>query len=146
MNELPIYLVDESIYKKRPTFLIGTIDKFVQLVWKPEARSLFGLGADGERIVSPPSLIVQDELHLISGPLGTLAGLFEALVEELCLQNIDSKIVKPKIISATATINQFNEQALALFGREEARLFPSPGLDSKDSFFAKPAYYDEEGN
>lgn len=141
---LPIYLVDESIYKKRPTFLIGTIDKFVQLVWKPEARSLFGLGSNGERLVSPPSLIVQDELHLISGPLGTLAGLFEALVEELCLKTINGNIIKPKIISATATINQFNEQALALFGREGARLFPSPGLDSKDSFFAKPAYYDEE--
>ncbi|WP_237458422.1 helicase-related protein [Pontibacillus yanchengensis] len=142
-DELPIYLVDETIYKKRPTFLIGTIDKFVQLVWKPEARSLFGLGKNGERVVSPPSLIVQDELHLISGPLGTLAGLFETLIEELCLKNIDGETIKPKIISATATINQFNEQALALFGRENARLFPSPGLDNKDSFFAKPAYYDE---
>src|SRR5699024_7080731 len=76
-EELPIYIVDDTIYKKRPTFLIGTVDKFVQLVWKPEARALFGIDWNGKRFVTPPSLIVQDELHLISGPLGTLTGLFE---------------------------------------------------------------------
>src|SRR5690625_4101252 len=93
-EELPIYIVDETIYEKRPTFLIGTIDKFVQLVWKPEARSLFGIDWSGNKFVNPPSLIVQDELHLISGPLGTLAGLFEELIEELCLKNIDDRIVR----------------------------------------------------
>ncbi|WP_137789182.1 helicase-related protein [Bacillus sp. E(2018)] len=138
-EELPIYIVDETIYEKRPTFLIGTVDKFVQLVWQPKARSLFGINSNGKRFISPPSLIVQDELHLISGPLGTLTGLFEALVEELCLKNVDGKIVKPKIIAATATIKQFEEQARALFGRENARLFPSPGLENEDSFFATPA-------
>lgn len=73
-------------------------------------------------------------MHLISGPLGTLTGLFETLVEELCINNMDGKIIKPKIIAATATIKQFEEQALALFGRENARLFPSPGLENEDSF------------
>lgn len=138
-ESLPIYIVDETIYKKRPTFLIGTVDKFVQLVWEPEARSLFGLDGNGERIYSPPSLIVQDELHLISGPLGTLTGLFEVLIEELCLKYIDGRVVKPKIIAATATIKQYEEQTKALFGRPVARLFPSPGLESEDSFFATPA-------
>ncbi|EIJ81799.1 helicase domain protein [Bacillus methanolicus PB1] len=138
-EELPIYIVDETIYEKRPTFLIGTVDKFVQLVWQPKARSLFGIDWDGNRMVSPPSLIVQDELHLISGPLGTLTGLFEVLIEELCLKNVDGKVIKPKIIAATATIKQFEEQALALFGRQNARLFPSPGLENEDSFFATPA-------
>src|SRR5699024_4949381 len=125
-DELPIYIVDETIYEKRPTFLIGTVDKFVQLVWKPKARSLFGINPNGDRFISPPSLIVQDELHLISGPLGTLTGLFETLIEELCLKEVDGEIVKPKIIAATATIKQFEEQTLALFGRKTARLFPSP--------------------
>lgn len=138
-EELPIYIVDETIYDRRPTFLIGTVDKFVQLVWRPQARFLFGLDNNGERILSPPALIVQDELHLISGPLGTLTGLFETLVEELCLKEIDGTVVKPKIIAATATIKQFEEQTSALFGRENARLFPSPGLESEDSFFATPA-------
>src|SRR5690625_3883082 len=144
-DELPIYIVDETIYEKRPTFLIGTVDKFVQLVWKPEARSLFGIDWNGERFVSPPSLIVQDELHLISGPLGTLTGLFEVLIEELCLKNIDGQVIKPKIIAATATIKQFEEQALALFGRQNSKLFPSPGLESDDSFFATPAINDVTG-
>jgi hypothetical protein len=144
-NQLPVWIVDESIYQKRPTFLIGTIDKFVQLVWEPRARSLFGLDRDGNRVFSPPSLIVQDELHLISGPLGTLAGLFEVLVEELCLKTAGSRIIKPKVIAATATIKQFEEQALALFGRETSRLFPSPGLEYDDSFFSRPAR-DDQGN
>lgn len=144
-EELPIYIVDETIYEKRPTFLIGTVDKFVQLVWQPKARALFGIDSNGERFVKPPSLIVQDELHLISGPLGTLTGLFETLIEELCLKNVDGKVVKPKIIAATATIKQFEEQALALFGRENSRLFPSPGLENEDSFFATPAINKESG-
>lgn len=144
-EELPIYIVDETIYEKRPTFLIGTVDKFVQLVWQPKARSLFGIDSNGDRSINPPSLIVQDELHLISGPLGTLTGLFEILIEELCLKNVDGKAVKPKIIAATATIKQFEEQALALFGRKNARLFPSPGLENEDSFFATPAINQETG-
>lgn len=144
-NELPIYIVDETIYEKRPTFLIGTVDKFVQLVWQPKARTLFGINPKGERFISPPSLIVQDELHLISGPLGTLTGLFEALIEELCLKNVEGKVIKPKIIAATATIKQFEDQARALFGRENARLFPSPGLENEDSFFATPAINNETG-
>lgn len=144
-DELPIYIVDETIYEKRPTFLIGTVDKFVQLIWQPKARALFGINSNGDRFTSPPSLIVQDELHLISGPLGTLTGLFETLVEELCLKEVDGKLVKPKIIAATATIKQFEEQARALFGRENARLFPSPGLENEDSFFATPAINKETG-
>jgi hypothetical protein len=144
-DELPIHIVDETIYQKRPTFLIGTVDKFVQLVWQPKARALFGLDKEGERVISPPSLIVQDELHLISGPLGTLTGLFETLIEELCIKKVNGTVIKPKIIAATATIKQFEEQALALFGREDARLFPSPGLESTDSFFATPAMDKENG-
>ncbi|MBD8014491.1 helicase-related protein [Planococcus wigleyi] len=138
-KEIPVYFVDETIYQKRPTFLIGTIDKFVQLAWNPNVRSLFGLDLDGNQKVSPPNLIIQDELHLISGPLGTLSGLFESVIEELCTKFSNGKFIKPKIISATATIKEFQQQAKDLFAREEARIFPSPGLDIDDSFFAKVA-------
>lgn len=138
-KEIPVYFVDEAIYMKRPTFLIGTVDKFVQLTWKPEASSLFGIDANGNQVVNPPSLIIQDELHLISGPLGTLAGLYEVLIEELCTKKVRGKRIKPKIISATATIKEFENQARSLFGRSKANLFPSPGLDIDDSFFAKVA-------
>ncbi|WP_075983678.1 helicase-related protein [Bacillus massilinigeriensis] len=138
-NEIPVYFVDETIYEKRPTFLIGTIDKFVQLTWRPEARSLFGIDKNGQRMVSPPQIIVQDELHLISGPLGTLAGLYEVLIEELCIDDRGERPIYPKIISATATIKEFEEQAKCLFGRENSKLFPSPGIDIDDSFFSKVA-------
>lgn len=143
-DEIPVYFVDETIYKKQPTFLIGTVDKFVQLTWKPEARGLFGINKEGERVVSPPQIIVQDELHLISGPLGTLTGLYEVLIEELCIDDRNEEIIRPKIISATATIKEFEEQAKCLFGRTNARLFPSPGIDIDDSFFTK-VDTDEEG-
>jgi len=143
-NDIPVYFVDETIYEKKPTFLIGTIDKFVQLTWRPEARGLFGLNDLGERCISPPQIIIQDELHLISGPLGTLAGLYEVLIEELCIDDRGKEPIKPKIISATATIKEFEEQARCLFGREDARLFPSPGIDIDDSFFSKIAV-DETG-
>lgn len=143
-KEIPVCFVDEIIYKKKPTFLIGTIDKFVQLTWKPEARSLFGINKLGERFISPPQIIVQDELHLISGPLGTLAGLYEVLIEELCIDDRGEELIYPKIISATATIKEFEEQAKCLFGRTSAKLFPSPGIDIDDSFFSKVAV-DEKG-
>ncbi|MDQ0481081.1 helicase-related protein [Guptibacillus hwajinpoensis] len=138
-DEIPVYFVDETIYEKQPTFLIGTIDKFVQLTWRPESRKLFGLDELGERFVSPPQIIVQDELHLISGPLGTLAGLYEVLIEELCIDDRGDEPIKPKIISATATIKEFEEQAKCLFGRTSARLFPSPGTNIDDSFFSRVA-------
>ena len=138
-DEIPVYFIDEAIYEKCPTFLIGTVDKFVQLTWKPEVRSLFGINKYGQQVASPPNLIIQDELHLIAGPLGTLAGLYELIIEELCTKRIHDRNIKPKIISATATIKGFHSQAKSLFGREEAKLFPSPGLDIDDSFFAKVA-------
>lgn len=144
-DEIPVYFIDEAIYEHKPTFLIGTVDKFVQLTWNPKARAIFGIGENGEQLVTPPNLIIQDELHLISGPLGTLAGLFETVIEELCTKTVNGKRIKPKIISATATIKEFGMQAKCLFGREQAKLFPSPGLDIDDSFFAKVAV-DENGN
>lgn len=143
-HQLPIYIVDETIYKIRPTFLLGTIDKFAMLAWRPQARSLFGLDENGNRIFSPPNLIIQDELHLISGPLGTISGLYEALIEDLCTDFRKGENKKPKIVCATATIRRYEEQIRNLYGRKNSRLFPSPGLEHDDSFFAQTAK-DEEG-
>lgn len=132
---LPIFVIDEDIYTARPTLIIGTVDKFAMLAWRPEARTLFGIGEDGTRESSPPGLIIQDELHLISGPLGSMVGLYEALVEELCTDRRHS-LVPPKIVSSTATIRRYEDQVKHLYGRESVALFPPPGLSASDSFFA----------
>ena len=136
-KELPITVVDEDIYQHRPALVIGTIDKFAMLAWRPEAASLFGLGLDGQRDASPPGLIIQDELHLISGPLGSMAGLYETVVEELCTDTRNGRAIIPKIVCSTATIRRFTHQAKALYGRETIGLFPPPELEAGQSFFAR---------
>jgi len=136
---LPLYVIDEDIYEKRPALVIGTVDKFAMLAWKPQARSLFGIAKDGTRAYSPPGLIIQDELHLISGPLGSMVGLYEPIIEELCTDRRGEQAAKPKIVSSTATIRSYAEQVLGLYARRRTSLFPPPGLDADDSFFARVA-------
>lgn len=138
-NNIPIYFTDDQLYKQPPTFLIGTIDKFVQLTWIPKARSLFGIGKTGDRIFSPPNLIIQDEFHLISGPLGTLTGMYECLIEDLTTDKRDNKLIKAKIIAATATIKDYKKQVKAIFGKNDnqSSIFPPSGFDINDNFFSK---------
>ena len=127
-DSLPISYIDEHLYANPPTMLLGTIDKFAMLAWREEARAFFGT----DKKVSPPSLIIQDELHLISGPLGTLAGIYEAAIDTAI-----SSLGKPaKYICATATIRRADDQIRRLYGRNAA-LFPPPGLDASDSFFSR---------
>jgi hypothetical protein len=140
---LPVYVIDEDIYHFRPTLVIGTVDKFAMLAWKPQARALFGLGSDGRRTASPPGLIIQDELHLIAGPLGSMAGLYETLIEELCTDRRSGTSISPKILGSTATIRRYENQIRGLYARETVALFPPPGLDAGDSFFAR---YDENAD
>lgn len=136
---LPVHVVDEDIYEVRPSIVIGTVDKFAMMAWRPQARNLFGLDEHGERVVSPPGLIVQDELHLISGPLGSMVGLYEPVIDELCTDRRGDEPIPPKIIASTATIRRFEDQIKGLFGREEVALFPPHGLEEGRSFFAEPA-------
>ena len=103
----------------------------------------FGLGEDGSREVSPPGLIIQDELHLISGPLGSMVGLYEPVIEDLCTDTRPGPPVRPKIIASTATIRRFEDQIRGLFGREQVALFPPHGLEEGRSFFAEPATLDD---
>ncbi len=135
-QSLPLRVVDEEIYEDPPSLIIGTVDKFAMLAWKPTARSIFGLGGDGKRRVSPPGLIIQDELHLITGPLGSMVGLYEGLIEELCVDHRGPRPVVPKLIASTATTRASTSQIRDLYARENTAIFPPPGLDAGDSFFA----------
>jgi hypothetical protein len=87
--------------------------------------------------LDPPALIIQDELHLISGPLGTVAGLYEAAIDQLSTSEIGERRVRPKIIASTATVRRAQAQIKSLFDRAETSIFPPPGIDRRDSFFAQ---------
>ncbi len=123
---LPVHTIDEEIYAAAPSLLIGTIDKFAQIVRNERTHQILGGGE-----TQPPELIIQDELHLISGPLGTIAGLYESALDQLCTWNG----LPPKVIGSTATIRRADDQVRALFRRKVAQ-FPPPVLDSHDSCFA----------
>lgn len=126
---LPIYLIDEEIYQYTPTFIVSTVDKFAQIALNQQCSVLFG--NDGK---TPPELIIQDELHLISGPLGTIAGVYEAAIHKLC----EKDGVYPKIVASTATIRSAKEQIKSLYASEYTQ-FPPQGISINDSFFAELA-------
>ena len=151
---LPVLFVDEQIYKELPDFIVATVDKYAMVPWRGEAGMLFGcathlderraygvmhkppLGAtplpDG---LPPPELVIQDELHLISGPLGTMVGLYEAAIDYLCERVVDGDRCAPKVVCSTATVRRAREQIRALFGREMA-IFPPRGINEGDNFFS----------
>ncbi len=158
---LPIVTVDEAIYRRLPAFLIATVDKFAALPWRGQAGAFFGHvdradttgfygaaepgcgrpidGGDGHGTarLDPPDLVIQDELHLISGPLGTVAALYEAAIDRLASRDIGGVRVRPKIVASTATVRRAQGQISALFDRHVTHIFPAPGLDRRDSFFAR---------
>jgi hypothetical protein len=156
---LPVVMVDEEIYRECPSMVISTVDKFAQMPWNGEIQALFGRvesecercgfltpdsdhqRAHGPEVVHPTErlapldLIIQDELHLISGPLGTLVGLYETAIDWLSTRREGGVEIAPKLVASTATVRRAFEQVHALFDRT-LRVFPPPGLEPEDSFFA----------
>lgn len=161
---LPVLVVDEPIYRRLPAFLIATVDKFASLPWVGESGAFFGgvdrydpekgfFGAsepgegrplgNGHRL-DPPDLIIQDELHLISGPLGTIAALYESAIDLLASRQSGEKRIRTKIVASTATVRRAETQIRALFDRDCTAIFPPPGVSRRDSFFAKTVPSSEE--
>ncbi|MFI7525775.1 helicase-related protein [Nocardia salmonicida] len=128
-HELPLSVIDDVLYENPPTILLATVDKFARLQFKPEAGKLLGLNTAYRQ----PSLIIQDELHLLSGPLGTTVGVFDAVIQHLLSTNGSA----PKIIASTATIRASDEQIAGLYGRT-VHLYPPSGLDDDSTFFSRP--------
>jgi len=160
---LPLHAVDEPIYRRLPAFMIATVDKFAAMPWTGEVAGFFGLAercdADGfysaaepgrgqplPRPLLPPDLVIQDELHLISGPLGSMTGLYETALDALCTRRLeDGREIRPKIVASTATVRSAKKQIGALFDRPAVQVFPPPGPDRRDSFFAKGMPEDDPG-
>ena len=143
----PVRLCDEHIYNNPPTLLFGTVDKFAQLAHKVEenqdkdSRRIFGKGN-----CLPPDLIIQDELHLLLGPLGSAVALYENAIDQLCSRlDGNGHIIRPKIISSTATTRNTSLQIRALYDRDVS-IFPKNGIDYDDSFFAFYKRYKNEGD
>jgi len=153
---LPIVAVDEPIYRRLPCFMIATVDKFAALPWTGQVGAFFGRvdrydekdgfygpcdPGNGKKLpvprLQPPDLVIQDELHLISGPLGTMVGLYETALDELCAINVDGHEIRPKIVASTATVRRAETQIQALFNRPFVDIFPPPGPNLRDSFFAE---------
>ena len=162
---LPVKVVDEEIYHRPPTMMIATVDKFAMMAWRPEIRALFGRVdqectrhgllwpshdcGTGHRVkgshpaatvkpirtIRPPDLIIQDEFHLISGPLGTMVGLYETAVDELSSWTLNGKRVRPKVVASTATVRRAEDQVRNVFMRRIS-VFPPSGLDVEDNFFS----------
>jgi len=160
---LPIVTVDDAIYRRLPAFIIGTVDKFAGMPWTGEIASFFGgvshygptgfygpadprAGIPLPAPLLPPDLVIQDELHLISGPLGTMVGLYEAAIDHLCSRRIGNRTIRPKIVASTATVRKARTQIQALFDRRTTHVFPAPGANRRDSFFAHELPIDDAGS
>ena len=170
---IPAMVVDDEIYRKLPALLIATVDKFAQMPWRGETQMLFGqvngicprhgfrspeiddayshtkkdhlpaVKSEKHQPLRPPDLIIQDELHLISGPLGTLVGLYETAVDELASWMVGGQRVRPKVIASTATIRRAASQVQQIFMRK-VEVFPPQGTDVKDNFFSVQRQPSEE--
>ncbi len=166
-KQIPVFLVDEEIYAKCPTIILSTVDKFARLPWDVKTNALFGrvdrlcsrdgfiaIGDDethnhrktadlpASTVVSvkpflPPELIIQDELHLITGPLGSIYGAYETIIEDMCSYQRGAIKIRPKYVVSTATIKNASEQARCLYARRNTAQFPPSGFEIGDSFFIR---------
>lgn len=125
---IPVHFVSETVESNMPTMLFATVDKLAGL-HREAAKNMFGFGDENRRSLD---LIIQDELHLISGPLGSMVGFFESVVERMSSYNGRS----PKIIASTATTRNTERLIANLYNRREVRVFPAQGLTYDDNYFS----------
>jgi len=159
--ELPIYPSDEEVTRFQPSIIVSTVDKLTAFSRNGELTALHhgprmrcsdhgwythgGCRVEGCRVdpsthTHPtgfkdpvPSLWIQDELHLVREDLGVFAGHYHTLLAELAK---GAGLLPSKVIAATATIEQFEDQLRQVYGREP-RLFPIGGPSLKLSFYGE---------
>lgn len=151
---IPAQTVDDQLYAHPPSLLIATVDKFARLAFEPRAARLFGnvnyyhpwdgytsdsnecsavhdLGTACQPL-DPPELILQDEVHLLEGPLGSMVGLYEIAIDTLTR----NEGYPAKYISSSATVREAGSQIRSIFDRKLA-VFPPRGLEVDDRFFLR---------
>jgi hypothetical protein len=171
-REIPLLLTDAEIYAWLPTIIVSTIDKWAALGRKFESQMLFGIvrrrcpvhgySFREDRCIDassctksiaipgiydgPPSLIIQDELHMLDESLGALSSQFETFLRSMAcsVQKIDGMSSKGewKIIASSATIAGYERHVTSLY-LKNAAVFPVKGPSSSDSFYYE---YDFEGS
>jgi hypothetical protein len=172
--EIPALTVDQDIYSKLPSIIVATVDKFAMMPYSPRIATLFGRtdvfcqkcgfmlsevdfesskeqhshGPDHliklKDGLDPPELIIQDELHLITGPLGSMVGMYETAIDYFSSKEINGQKMMPKYIASTATIRRARDQLWNLFVRD-VRRFPPSGVSYDDSFFVKEVDDEDRG-
>ena len=157
------FTVDDQTYHRCPSMVLATVDKIARLAFEPKGASLFGnvdnfensfgyfrngkgnepntggidlVGVFPVKPFPPPDMIIQDELHLIEGPLGTMVGIYELAIDILSRNFSSSKPVKAKYIGSTATIREAWSQVSSVYERSLIQ-FPPKGLSASDNFFAQ---------
>jgi hypothetical protein len=156
-GRLPLFIVDDEIYRFLPSVVVGTVDKLAALGFQQRFANLLGspgaycpqhgfspqsrcLVQNCNATMKPyhlkdpvPSLHVQDELHLLKEDLGTFDGHYETAV--LGIQELIPHGKRWKTIAATATIEKFEWQAAHLYC-SKARRFPAAGPRMGESFYS----------
>jgi len=157
---IPAFLIDSQIYTKCPSLIVATVDKFAQLPILPQTAAMFGnvnrvddkWGFYREKMLEkpeerdagnvfpilpflPPEIILQDELHLIEGPLGSMVGLYETAIDILSTNYKNNLPIAPKYLVSTATIRAAGEQIQSLYCRT-FKQFPPSGLVAGKNFFS----------
>ena len=165
-GRIPVYVVDNEIYRYLPSILVGTIDKLAGVGMQRKMAQIFGnidgycklhgfckgkccqKGCDSKNLVEKvpagltgPTIFVQDELHLLKEGLGTFDGHYETFAQELLRSN--SPKAQIKVIASSATIENFERQVEHLYGADPrlARIFPGPGPQPGASFYAQTLDY-----
>ncbi|WMT50544.1 MAG: DrmB family protein [Ferroplasma sp.] len=132
-TRIPVYTVDDQIYSRKPSIIVATVDKFANIPFNPLASNILG---DINKKTKPPDLIIQDEMHLLNGPLGSLFGLYENMVDAIIENRGDLKV---KYIGASATVSSVEDQVSLLFARR-ASVFPPSGIQQDENFFFTKDY------
>lgn len=154
---LPVWGIDDEIYRHAPAVLVGTVDKLAQiaqaehfqvLLGRPHSRcpdhgytasaawcAVFGCQASRQPVPTGFGHIrleVADELHLLEESLGALDGMYETLLQAVC-----DAIGNPplQVVGATATIEGFHNQVQHLYQRD-ARRFPVNGPTVGETFWS----------